>query len=49
MEAPLDSLSLSCSSIAEHPADNRKTAEHYRAGQPIIRKAPFAPRIAETD
>ena len=25
---------LSCSSRAEHPADNRKTAEHYRAGQP---------------
>jgi hypothetical protein len=27
------SLSLSCSSKAERPVDNRKTAERYRAGQ----------------
>jgi len=26
---------VSRSSKAEHPADNRKTAERYRAGQPI--------------
>lgn len=26
----------SCSSIAEHPADNRETAERYRAGRPIL-------------
>ena len=27
------------SSKAEHPADNRKTAEHYRAGLPAFAKA----------
>ena len=26
----------SCSSRAEHPADNRETAERYRAGRPIL-------------
>ena len=25
---------LSCSSMAEHPADNRNTADRYRAGEP---------------
>ena len=33
----------SCSSKAEHPADNRKTQERYRAGRP------FQPRVAEAD
>jgi hypothetical protein len=42
-----DSLSLSCSSRAEPPADNRKTAERYRAGQPDRRAQ--APRVAEAD
>ena len=28
---------LSCSSKAEHPADNRATTDRYRAGQPDIR------------
>ena len=30
---------LSCSSRAERPADNRKTAERYRAGQPAFAQA----------
>jgi hypothetical protein len=31
--------SLSRSSMAEHPADNRKTADRYRAGEPTNRRS----------